>query len=54
MIDVAFAGLDDNVSVGDNGDLTAQPQRRTADEQERHFLGGKDSRGEHSGRECGQ
>jgi hypothetical protein len=52
--DVAFAGLDDRISVGDAGDLTAQPQRRTANEQERHLLGGNDGRAEDSGREGGQ
>ena len=53
-MDVALAGLDDRISVGDDGDLTAQPQRRAANQYERDFLGSKDSRTQHCGRERGQ
>jgi hypothetical protein len=53
-VDVVFAGLDDHISVPNADDLTAQPQRRAANEQGRHFFRSKDRRGEHAGWEYGQ
>jgi hypothetical protein len=53
-MDVALARLDDGISVSDGDDLPAQPQRRAANEQERHLLGSKDGRGGRCRREDDQ